>query len=231
MKNILLLYSRIQEKQQASLLQNCLGLFSDEIQEKILQFRRWQDIQLTLLGKLLLLEGMSRLNELKLGSLCYTECNKPYFQDSNVEFNISHSGNIVVCVITKKHNTIGVDIERIQPIKIEDYKSHLTEYEDDIISSSEMPSKAFFKYWTQKEAVLKAHGSGLIIPLQSFEIRNDSAQIDDKIFYVIEILLNNDYSCHVASTHKLNSNDIEVDYVDINRLINYNNESLLDSKL
>jgi 4'-phosphopantetheinyl transferase len=231
MKSILLLYSKIQEKQQTPLLQNCLGLFSVEIQKKILQYRRWQDIQLTLLGKLLLLEGMSRLNELSFGPLYFTECNKPYFQDSNIQFNISHSGNIVVCVLTKRHRTIGVDIERIHPIKIEDYKSHLTEYEDEVISSSKIPKEAFFRYWTQKEAVLKAHGYGLIIPLKSFEIRNNSAQIDDKSFYVLEILLNNHYSCHVASELKLYPNDIEVDYVDISRFINYKKEPLLDRKL
>lgn len=53
----------------------------------------------------------------------------------------------------------GIDIERIQPIQNALY--HKTATDDEWRLSGEAPLQLFFRYWTAKEAVLKAAAIGL----------------------------------------------------------------------
>ena len=55
---------------------------------------------------------------------------------------------------------IGVDIERIRPIRNALY--HKTANDDEWRLSGEDPAVLFFRYWTAKEAVLKAAAVGLV---------------------------------------------------------------------
>jgi len=54
---------------------------------------------------------------------------------------------------------IGIDIERIRPIQ--DALYHKTATDDEWRLSGEDPAALFFRYWTAKEAVLKAAAVGL----------------------------------------------------------------------
>lgn len=85
----------------------------DYIKYKIIKYRKWEDAHGCLLGKCLLIRAFEFRNEiLLLTDLQYNEFGRPYFATyRNLDFNISHSGNIVVCVITNK-GKIGVDNEK-----------------------------------------------------------------------------------------------------------------------
>lgn len=98
------------------------------------------------------------------------EYGKPYLQEyEEFNFNISHSGDFVVCAIDS--NPIGVDIEQITDI---DFKSIMKSFfqEDDIefvLSGDESQQlHRFYDIWTLKESYIKAEGKGLSIPLRSF---------------------------------------------------------------
>jgi len=174
----------------------------DNFQKKILKYRRWQDAQLSLLGRILLENGLKILNrELYIRDLLYTSYNKPYFEGENIEFNISHSGNIVICVIVEKFK-VGIDIEIKQDIDIESFKSQMTELEWHRIISSDNIKNSFFEYWTQKEAVIKGNGKGLSIPLKSFEIINNQTKIENDHFFLKEICLDANYKCYMALKNK-----------------------------
>ncbi len=182
------------------MMTNHLPRFGMAYQHKIKKYRRWQDAQLSLLGKVLLFEGSRDLfgkyyNETHLS---VTKYNKPFFERAGFEFNISHSGEFVICAFCEEAE-IGVDIETISDIEIEDFKSQMTENEWNRIILSDNKCNAFFDYWTQKEAVIKAHGFGLSIPLQSFEIVNNTAIVQQEIFYLKEINIDKSYKCYVAS--------------------------------
>nr|WP_228054945.1 4'-phosphopantetheinyl transferase superfamily protein [Kordia antarctica] len=179
---------------------------------------------MSLLGRLLVKEGLSHFaNKADFKKLLYTEYNKPYFQDNNVQFNISHSGELVVAVFTNNRSDIGIDIEKSHAIKIVDFKGQMTLYEEQKIFNSVCPQKEFFRYWTQKEAVLKAMGRGLSIPLKSFEIKNNETCVETKTFYVSEIDLHKEYACHISQDQKFSNKEITVRKIDIKEFYNAQN--------
>ncbi len=187
--------------------------FTKEFQNKIRKFRRWEDAQLSLLGRLLLVEGMKEHGRIiDPNFIKLTKYGKPYFDGETIEFNISHSGELVTCVICDNFR-IGIDVEIINAIDIADFKFQMTDYEWKRIVSAKDSKDAFYRYWTEKEAVLKAHGRGLSTPLDSFEVIDGKTSIGNKNFFLKEIKLGNQYICHVASSLLLK--DADVVYIEL----------------
>lgn len=169
------------------------------IQLKILKYRRWQDRYTALFGRLLLRialleEGYSQTC---LEHLKFDNYNRPFI-DSRVDFNISHSGNYVLCAITK-NGRIGIDIEQIRAITIDDFKIFFSNDEWCSIANATDPIGCFYHYWTIKESTMKADGRGLNILPRSIIYHSDYAVIDDKKWGLKKIDIGiNQYSCHLA---------------------------------
>ena len=185
--------------------------FPTDFQKKIAGYRRWQDSQLSLLGRILLYKGAANFNiKSKEPNIEYTKYNKPYWRgEDKVYFNISHSGEIVVCAITNLCD-IGIDIELQRDIDIEDFQPQMTEGEWMKISTSFNKIDALYNYWTQKEAVIKGCGRGLSVPLKSFEISQNSTIIDNEKFFLKEIKLDGKYKCHIATNTLVNEECIKI---------------------
>ncbi|GGZ16137.1 4'-phosphopantetheinyl transferase [Streptomyces inusitatus] len=89
---------------------------------------------------------------------------KPTLPGTAWEASISHSGQLVAVALSTA-GPVGVDLERI------DETMPLLELRSQVLSeteSAECPDhtpRAFFRTWTRKEAVLKATGDGLRIPM------------------------------------------------------------------
>jgi 4'-phosphopantetheinyl transferase len=107
----------------------------------------------------------------------YNQYGKPFlapaFSSDLLNFNLSHSASMAVYAITRNME-IGVDIERVcSDVEYE-------EIADRFFSANEMavlrtiPTEkkleAFYHCWTRKEAYIKAHGKGLSLPLDSFDV-------------------------------------------------------------
>lgn len=200
MSLIYIYYSYISEDNSENLFKNELPNFSSKYQNKIKKYKRWQDAQLSLLGRVLLFKAIEEIYKCKPNrkEILETKFSKPYFKDSSIQFNISHSGEIVVCALCEE-NQIGIDIEMIIDIEIEDFKCQMTENEWRRVILSDTVKESFFDYWTQKEAVIKTHGYGLSIPLQTFEILENKTTINEKIFFLKEVKIDEKYKCHIAS--------------------------------
>ena len=85
-----------------------------------------------------------------------SEHGKPYLEGyPHIHFNISHSGNFVVCAVSDK--PVGIDIQKIGEYKERVAKRICTENE---LSSLKSDGEKFTCLWTQKEAVLKLKGTG-----------------------------------------------------------------------
>lgn len=192
-------YSYIVKKNHDKLIKEIAPLLPADFQNKILGYRRWQDAQLSLLGRIILSQGLKKMNKnISINDLRYTIYNKPYFENNTVKFSISHSGNMVVCAISGTCD-IGVDLEIINnTVKIEDYKSQMTATEWQQVMLSDNNQVSFYDYWTQKEAVIKAQGKGHSIPMQSFEIAGCKTKIDKENFFLEKIRIDQDYICHLA---------------------------------
>jgi 4'-phosphopantetheinyl transferase len=211
---IWILYSEISESNHLKILQNFLPKLNQLDQEKIKRFKRWQDAQASLLGRILLIEGCKILNYyLNINELKITGYGKPYFENTHLKFNISHSWNIVVCALTNKYD-VGVDIEQISHIQLKDFRGLLTDQEWIHINTCANPICAFYNIWTQKEASVKAHGKGILTPMQSFEVNNNTTIIEGKKFYIKELQIDPRYACHLAFPRK-NIAISKVNYINI----------------
>ena len=91
----------------------------------------------------------------------------------NLNFNMSHSGGVALCAVAYDR-PVGVDIEEIRLPS--DYEGIARQFfAPSEISQLESLSNnekclAFFRLWTRKEAVLKAVGAGLTIPLNQIVV-------------------------------------------------------------
>lgn len=208
-------YSYLSEENHESLLKNDLPKFEADYQEKIKRYRRWQDAQSSLLGRILLFKGVEEIykNNPHDKVMKHTKYNKPYFDNDLIRFNISHSGEMVVCALSDKYE-IGIDIEIVRDVEIVDFKSHMTENEWNNIIMSGNEKDSFFDYWTQKEAVIKAHGHGLTIPLNSFEISDNTTKINEENYYLKEMKLDEKYKCYLSL--KTNITEISIKNHNIN---------------
>ena len=98
---------------------------------------------------------------------------KPALVNSNVEFNLSHSGDFVLIAVTQGRK-IGVDVERIR----QGISSHVISQQyfskAEVAELQALPiekrESAFFTCWTRTEAYIKAQGLGLSLPLESFDV-------------------------------------------------------------
>ncbi len=168
------------------------------LQSKISKFRNWQDAQRSLLGKALLINGLHSLGIYRytLSDLKFTKFQKPYFDDS-IDFNISHAGEYVLCGISLT-NKIGVDVEEIKSIPFDDFTNNFSEREwEEILQGDDF--YGFYKYWTQKEAFLKAIGMGLNVPLKEAEIRDNKITWENKDWFLQEITLDKGYISHIST--------------------------------
>lgn len=195
---IQVLYSCFEQKLTDRELGTYLALFPASIKNKILRFQRWQDVQACLYGKLLLLKGLKEFGiNCDLGKLQYTSFSRPYI-GKGIDFNISHSGHYVTCALSD-FSKVGIDIEQVNPIAIEDFKCYMLPTEWNKISASTNKYYDFYNYWTQKESIVKADGRGLLLPLEEIVVHDNEARIADTTWYLKELKLADDYVVHLAS--------------------------------
>jgi 4'-phosphopantetheinyl transferase len=176
--------------------QTLLTLLPPPLQQKVLKFRRWEDQHASLLGKLLLRTALQNAGKpTDLGQLQYTAEHKPFFPQGPA-FNVSHSGNRVVC-IAGGDTPLGIDIESLTPLRFEDFQSQFTPAEWDKIHHDPTPLDAFYRFWTAKESILKADGRGLGIPLQSLDLSETmTITLDGARWSVHELPLFENYAGH-----------------------------------
>ncbi|MFS4474647.1 4'-phosphopantetheinyl transferase family protein [Chryseobacterium sp. T20] len=188
-----------------------------KIRQDILRYSRWQDAQLSLLGKVLLQYGLKTYYNIAEAEIGILPNKKPYLKGLDLHFNISHSKDLVVCAIAEY--PLGIDLEFNSPeVSYLDFEFQMTANEFKEIHNSEDKTKSFFTYWTRKEAVIKVHGAGMMLPLDSFEILHNECIIEDEKFFTKEIFIHEDYpACIASSDQKIK---------DVNPLIKYFEEDV-----
>lgn len=96
---------------------------------------------------------------------------KPYFiQPKGLFFNISHSGEWTVIALSD--GEVGCDIQKIGPVDMRVAERYFTPEESEALAEAGDGARdLFFRIWTVKESYLKALGTGLARPLNSFAVR------------------------------------------------------------
>lgn len=137
---------------------------------------------------------------------------KPFLLNhSRIHINLSHSGGYVACAIGEK--PVGIDIEcwkkrRRQELVIK--KLHPEEQK--VFQRAEEAQKAivFHELWVLKESFIKAEGSGLGIPLDSFYMegigekkgRVIQSKNNKNYYYKLYPIRDRDFSLAVCSEEK-----------------------------
>ncbi len=168
----------------------------------ILRYNRWQDRQATLFGRLLLLKALQdnyqKIGITKFHELQLSQYGKPFIK-GGPEFNISHCENIVVLALTR-NQPIGIDIEKIRSIDINDFSKELPEVADLFKQHDNAEANhLFFDCWTRKEAVLKGFGQGLLLPLNNVVLKGSQASIKQTRWFLKKIPIDQQYCCHIAT--------------------------------
>jgi 4'-phosphopantetheinyl transferase len=174
----------------------------ESMRTAIQRYRRWEDRQATLFGKLLL-QHVLRCQTVDQGSLCLerleqTDKGKPFIR-GGPGFNISHSGGLVALALVDA-GTVGIDVEKIRPIQIEEFSRYLPEISECGACDTSEGLNRFYACWTQKEAVLKAEGSGLLAPLAEAHLQDDKAFFLAQVWHLQKIDCGAAYSCHAATS-------------------------------
>lgn len=135
-------------------IESALKAVSPYRREKVMRLRDTAKKRASLAAELLLIRSCGRNDYV-------TEAGgKPYFEDGGVHFSLSHCGDIAACAIAD--SPVGVDIERVLKAVPEGIaKRFFTEADCALIDSADNAASAFCELWVQKEAIVKALGTGL----------------------------------------------------------------------
>jgi len=94
-------------------------------------------------------------------------------EDVPLSFNVSHSDELALIAVARGRD-VGVDVEGVRAIANADgiAERYFCAPEREALRSSQDESKTtlFLTYWTRKEALLKATGDGLSVPLDRVDV-------------------------------------------------------------
>src|SRR5438445_1481588 len=99
----------------------------------------------------------------------YGPAGKPELTSGTVRFNMSHSDDLFVCVISLAGD-VGLDVERVRPGVDQVVAGWLSSPKSQCLKALPQPARrrAFFQGWTRLEAYAKARGEGLILNQETF---------------------------------------------------------------
>lgn len=150
-----------------------LGLMPEAQADSIRKNRRPEDRLRRIVARLLLGFGLLLLEKRDalagISALRHDPQGRPWLDGCPCPVSLSHSGRWAACAIGHAQASlgIGVDVEEIREMPVEDFSMVFTAREREAIRGAHDPASDLIRRWTIKEAILKAHGTGLLAdPLQ-----------------------------------------------------------------
>lgn len=219
--SVAILYYKVsQERISSAKLSEQIADWIEELpvqkQQQVKKIRQQNDQVLSLAGLQLLKLGVTEFSNLPfaLSQLKFPKQAKPFF-DSNIDFNISHSGNIVCCVISDSIK-VGIDIELQREVKPATLKKFLIETpRADTNDNTENSKRDFFELWTKNEAIIKAANFGSIYNMHNINHEPHGGHYQNHFWYSYSIDIvsaddNKEYTCHIACSEKIKPQEIKL---------------------
>jgi len=178
-----------------------INILSVDGKDRLMSLRHDIDRCRTLCGKILLLHLLQQYTKWDINALPelkYNKYGKPYLSKLGGYFNISHSGSYIICAYSPDIN-IGIDIEEITEIDIDEYAQVLTYREYEYLRNGN--NQDFFKLWTIKEAVMKADGRGFSLDPRTIDLMDDEKTITlgNNIWHILQLEIDIHYKSYLAS--------------------------------
>ncbi len=146
------------------------GVISEEREKKLDKFHFEADRLRSLYAEILLRYGLQkegmRSEDIQF---VHNEYGKPGLKDrKDLYFNLSHSGDWVICAISSK--PVGADVEQVKNREMDIAERFFSsyEYKELMKCPKEAQAEYFCKLWTLKESYVKALGMGLSKSFTSF---------------------------------------------------------------
>lgn len=168
---------------------------SEEKQERVKRFRSEDDRKRTVAGEMLARKAVAKQCNVSEESIVFVknENGKPFAENLDVNFNISHSEAMVVCAVDDK--PIGIDIEKIRPVNLKIAKRvytrdeifYLTDGKDFSENYDGATLERFFELWTAKEAYLKYLGCGIVDNFNTLFVDRENVYTEKYENYIISI--------------------------------------------
>jgi 4'-phosphopantetheinyl transferase len=100
-----------------------------------------------------------------------TDYGKPFVAGAQMRFNISHTKGLAAVAIAFGRE-VGIDVELMDHHRADELiaRQMFAAREVEMWQSERDRVSSFFQIWTLKEAVMKATGLGMALPLQSFAV-------------------------------------------------------------
>lgn len=208
-------------------IEELYNMTSSITQDKVSRYRFIEDKKRTLYADLLVRSIIIRLTGVNNRGIRFitNQYGKPYYvENNNLFFNISHSGDRVLCGFSNEE--IGVDIELMKNCDIELARRYFTqdEYEMLIHSETNKMISCFYSIWCAKESYIKYMGLGLSLPLGTFYcdiltgcIFEGSKEVNTAKLH--ELSVDDSYKAYVCCSKKLIKDNISVQEISMNEVI------------
>ena len=131
-----------------------LKSIDEDKKQKIMVLKKDEDKKRSIIGQILLKDLLK--DDYK--NFHVNKFGKIYINKNNIYFNISHSNDLVGCVMSNRK--IGLDIEKIKEVDLNIVKRFATASEKEYILEKDS-YKRFFEIYTLKEAYFKMLGTNL----------------------------------------------------------------------
>ena len=207
--------TNVSERWSEEVFERMMNTIPKDLQDRVLKEETWEEQHGSLARKLMLWHGMkeigANMNDL-FESLQFTDSGKPYIVDAP-HFSLANDGAVAVCAISETC-VLGIDIERMKPLNLSEYRDMMTYLEWREIYSSMIPLQRFYEYWTIKESVIKADGEFKQEDIKEIYIQPDVAFCNAKYWYIYPAEL--EYYGYVSFLVSSNPHaDVEVIEVDL----------------
>lgn len=178
-------------------------------QDKIDRLRFPKDKRQSLAAELLLKKALA-LNGIYEYHIEADQYGKPYLiGEDSVKFNLSHSEEQVMCVLSDQE--VGCDVEKIRDTDYKIAKHFFAKEERDALdyAAGDEKKDLFFRIWTLKESFMKATGLGMGLSLKDFYFKFDEKQVDvyqslnEEQYYFKEVDFFDGYKYAVCSRNPL----------------------------
>lgn len=152
-------------------------LLSEDERDRADRFHFERDRRRFVAARSILRRSLARYLDAEPAELvfAYGEHGKPSLPGSDLSFNVSHSGRLALFAFASGFE-IGVDVELLAHARPDNDEQVAARF----FSAREVEAlraypeserdRGFLRCWTRKEAFVKAHGDGLSLSLQAFDV-------------------------------------------------------------
>ncbi len=163
--------------------QKLLSTLPKLLQHEIERYKTPGDFHRSLLSKLVLQRALEDIGlQREFSQIQKTELGK-YFIPGSIDFSISHTSNKVIVAVADNIK-LGVDVELKSKGSLLLAERFFCEEEVEWLKAQNDLQEAFTYIWTRKEALVKAAGTGIRMPLKSFNVLPENIGFNNENWFL-----------------------------------------------